>query len=98
MVKFRFYFSDSSDGFEAGKWETIDWMGWKPVYFIIGFDSVFEFSGGNAWFDGEIGLAGIQLQSSINRTGTIYFDDFLTQYNCPSLKYIVYHFLVKTMS
>ena len=76
FTDFRFYFTDSSDGFEAGAWQNIDWYGWQVLRYRIGIDSVFAYEDGNGSFDGKIRLSGIQLQSKNEAAGTIYFDDF----------------------
>ena len=76
FTDFRFYFTDSSDGFEAGPWRNIDWYGWQVLRYCIGIDSVFAYEDGNGNFDGKIRLSGIQLKSNKIASGSLYFDDF----------------------
>jgi hypothetical protein len=75
LTKFRFYFSDSTDGLEAGNWNVIDWFGWQAVRYRIGIDSIVAIEG-NGIFDSKIDVAGIQFEGNSGTVGTIFLDDF----------------------
>ena len=80
--EFRFMINEGNSTksiYEASKWFTIDWIGWKLISWDLANDQAYAWVNGNGVIDGTSGfyIDGIHLQhiDGASASGTVYFDE-----------------------